>query len=211
MIRGLLARVAVVGLLALAACGGDDRTATPDDTPEDTPTSSSTSPSSATNEGTEWCEDLAALLEPDDLTPAVIAGAPDEIRDDLEALHEASDTDPVGPLLEAQAAVESWGHDRCGGDHPFCSLWITYTGAVAAWALTEADPEEIEEVVDEMDDALLHHVPAEELSHLRTALESLEPPLSDAGERAAEAAYDALDEWAWSEGCEGAQDPADDD
>jgi len=213
--RRLVAGVLAAAIVVVAACVGDDDDAA---RPEDAPASSSSAvTSSSASAGAGWCDELTALLEAEgDITTAEIAGAPDEIAAELSTLVEASADDELGKLLAAFATVEAWGHERCGRDHPFCSLWITFNGAVAAAALTDDVSEDVQaelrETVDEMDDVLLDHVPPDERAPLQLVLASLDDPgLSDMGERAAEAAYDALDEWAWSEGCEGASEPHEDD
>jgi hypothetical protein len=210
----MAAALAASAAMAIApACGGDD---------DDATSAGSSSPADEAG----WCDEMAAIFESGDIPSNAVASAPDELEADLEALARASDVDPeaapegtLAGLLESQAAVEAWGHEQCGTDHPFCSLWNGYSGVIAGSTFAEADHEvdqqdvaaELERVVGEMDDVLLAHVPEEVRGDLQTFTESMravldDPDLrmTDAEERAAEEAEDALDAWAVREGCEGA-------
>ncbi|MFL6204583.1 MAG: hypothetical protein ACJ739_04460 [Acidimicrobiales bacterium] len=205
-------RLAVVAALVLvtAACGGDDDTADP------APDASSTT--DAAEEGS-WCDVYDDLRSSDDFGGVEVAGAPEEIRGPLQELAEAStvDTEDVPPgtltrLFEANAAVETWGYDHCGGDHPFCSVWIAVEQGVAVSALSGDDEATayLKRLVDELEPVLTEHVPPELSDELATAL-TFTRASSDEDERAAEDATDALDEWARSEGCAGAPPEEDDE
>ena len=215
-----MVRVAVAIVAVVAACGGDGDSVTTKPGGSASATTATTT-TDTTVEPVGWCDELSALRASGDLTPDAIAGAPDEIEAPLEVLAGAADIDPqagsLAPLLRAQAAVESWGYEHCGSDHPFCYLWITFAGAIAASAFADADQEDVDaelrSFLDEMDDVLIEYAPPEMLDHVRAVLESVgsTSALSDADERAAEAADDALDQWTWTQGCEAASQPQADD
>jgi hypothetical protein len=215
--RSLVGRVVAVVVLA-AACGGDgDRAAHRAD--------DSAPVSSTTVEPSSWCNELSALLHADDITEKQIAGAPEEIADELRVLVTAAkvdpQTDPMGftRLVSAYAAVGAWGHDHCGGEDPFCSLWITVEGTIAATALGGRDDEgataALHAFLDGMEPVLADYVPSEMKAPLATFLTSVRSggtsTQSDVQERAAEAAVKALDQWAWTHGCEGAAPPSEPD
>jgi hypothetical protein len=216
-------RSGIAALLLVAACGGDG------DTGASRATDSPPVTSTAAGEGAaDWCDELAALEESEDvdLSSDDIAGAPEVIRAPLETLVDLAERDPAsappGSLergVRAVADVESWSHQHCGGDHPFCSLWISVSGAMAAPAFVEeAQQDEANEqllsLLDELDEVLMDVAPAEVGDDVETLL-ALFSRASDAtemgeeDERAGEAAEAALDEWAWSERCDGATEPYD--
>lgn len=214
-------RSAIAALLVVVACGGGD------DTVARSATSSTAAPSTSARSAREdWCDELAALERSEDLdlTSDDIADVPEVIRSPLETLVELGDLDPTsaprGSLergVRAVADVESWSHQHCGGDHPFCSLWISVSGAMATPAFVE-EPQQDEahaqllSLLDELDAVLLDVAPTEVRDDIETLLALLSSggtEMSEADERAGEAAEAALDEWAWSERCDGATEPSD--
>ncbi|MGH9085061.1 MAG: hypothetical protein ACRDYW_06375 [Acidimicrobiales bacterium] len=216
-------RPAIAALLLVTACGGDD------DTVGGSATDSTTVTSTAAGEkASDWCDELTALEQSEDvvLTSDDIVGAPEVIRAPLETLVDFGELDPTsappGSLergIRAVAAIESWGHQHCGGDHPFCSLWISVSGAMAAPAFVEeAQQDEANDqlisLLDQLEEVLMDVAPPEVRDDVETLLAwfsraSDGTEMSEEDERAGEAASAALDEWAWSERCEGATEPDD--
>ena len=198
-------------LLILAAACGDDDAGT---------TSTDGSSTTASGDDAGWCDVYDELQSSEDFGAVDAAGAPEEIREPLQELATAADElDPndvpdgaLTRLFEANAAVETWGYDHCGGDHPFCSVWITVQQSVAVSALSDGGDGTayLERLVDELEPVLTEHVPPELSDALATALDYMHAP-TDEGERAAAAANDALDEWTRTEGCAGAPPEKDDE
>lgn len=184
-------------------------------------------PSSSTvTDGTdERCDAYAALQQAGELNADVIADAPGELREPLNVLDSAADVDPealsaaaLGRVVRAQAAIASWAHAHCGGDHPFCAVWVTVEGVIAASAFADAtqdgNTDDTSSFVAEIDDVLAEHVPAELRGALRRFLDWFDPgrstsPMSDEDERASEQAVNALEQWSWAQRCPGATPPDD--
>ena len=219
-------RSVIAALLLVTACGGDgDTVASGASSTTASPRPTSTT---ATEDAADWCDEFASLerSEQDRLTSDDIDGAPEVIRSALDVLVELGDPDPAasspGDLergFRAVAEVETWSHQHCGGDHPFCSLWITVNGAMAAPAFVEEEQQdeayaEFTSFLDDLDVVLIEVAPTEVRDDVETTLAWFSrvgdgAEMSDEDERVAEGAEAALDEWLWSEGCEGATEPYD--
>jgi hypothetical protein len=213
----------IAALLLVAACGGGDDTVTSATDPTGvTSTSAAEAPE-------DWCDELAALERAEDkdrLTSKDIAGAPEVIRAPLETIVVLGEMDPTSAPpgsdeegVRAVAEVESWSHQHCGGDHPFCSLWISVNGAMATPAFVEEAKQdeafaELVSLLEELHDVLLEVAPAEVRDDVEAVLAAYSAvddagTISEEDERLAESAETGLDEWLWSEGCEGATEPDD--
>jgi hypothetical protein len=213
--RGATAAAALV--LVIAACG----TAS-----DDEPTASSAPPdASSTREeaaGSGWCPVFDSLEASSDVAAVDVDGAPEEILEPLQVLVDDAelaepDDDPapgtLRRLLEAAGELQAWGHEHCDADHPFCSVWLTITGTLAALGLSgdaeASDEMKLRALVEAAGPVAVAHVPDELRDELDTALASTRwsSAPSEPDERAAEAAFDALDEWMLAQGCAGASEP----
>jgi hypothetical protein len=190
--------------LLAGACGDDS--APPDAAPAGT-TASSTSATAEPGEADDWCDSYAELAEAPDPDPAALRAAAESAPPDLaEALEVVlSDDTSVEPaeVLDAVGQVESWAHDHCGTDHPFCTQWIQYTGALAGSALSGAEPEddEVRAVLEGMFEVVLRYAPDAVGPELEVVAAASWRELSDEEERAAEQAYDEVDAWV-AEACD---------
>lgn len=156
----------------------------------------------------EWCDVLESLDLPEDAADVDLAAAPTElevllhhiawVESQVEALREEGFVSEVksSSAVSAETALNAWGHENCGGRHPFCHLWESLDEIFAA-STTEYSPQTVVRVLD---DDLLRYAPDQHLGAVKDHLVSLHtlmgvPVPSDYGEDDAELARAELDDW----------------
>jgi hypothetical protein len=188
----------------LAGACGDDATR-----PEAAPagTTASSTATAARDGADDWCDSYADLAEAPDPDPealrAAAGSAPPELDEPLGIV--LSDDTSLEPaeLLDAVARIEGWAHEHCGTDHPFCTLWTQYAGALGSAALSGVEPEdeEVRALLDGMFEVAVRYAPDAVDAPLDVIASTPTTELRDDEERAAEAAYDEVDAWV-ADACE---------
>ena len=194
-------------LILVAACGDDSTTE--EDAAERPETASSASEDTgdddegaASDADEAWCATVIELREDPDATlgdlRAAAGSAPEAVADTMEVLGSQDASLGVAQRLDAAAQVEAWSHEHCGTEHPFCTAWTQYSGAVAALALSGTPEEDVAVATGELEDLLRvvrSYAPSDLDPHLEVVSETQAGAVSDTEEREAEASWDALDAW----------------
>ncbi len=184
----------------LTGCGADT---SPSEGPAAGPvtTSAPGSGTAALDEVNGWCDTFSDLTRDTAATAdelrAAADSAPGEIAD---AMGIVASTAPLSPRrgFEAVAQVDAWAHENCGAAHPFCDAWIQYNGLLGGIALSGGSDEDESWSWEEHQDlfeVVLAYAPKDLEPQLHAYSQSLLPEITEAQERAAEAAADDADSW----------------